>query len=364
MNVLDLFSGIGGFSLGLESTDHFRTVAFCEIEPFCQKVLRKHWPDVPIYEDIKELTRERLVSDGIIEDPQRIGCSHGGDDKNKSEVRGQREPSTRDGNGFYIQPKTVDLICGGFPCQPFSHAGKRKGTDDNRYLWPEMLRVIREVRPTWVLGENVAGIVNMALEQVCLDLEGEGYEVQPFIIPAASLNAPHKRDRVWIIGHSKDERSGETWKHSGGSSEWITRSDCHAPHSQPTELEERLNIGGEGGAYPQSSRPGEGHASDTTSIGWRTRPCGNLDDNANQPPQCYRGEGEAVGREYCSRSAWEEPWLEAATRLCTLDDGLSRGLVQPKGWRVNALKAAGNAVVPQIVAILGEAIWENQINCS
>jgi len=301
VNVLDLFSGIGGFSLGLESTGHYRTIAFCEIEPFCQRVLRKHWPDVPIYGDIRELTRERLVSDGIIEDPQRIGCSHGGDDKNKSEVRGQREPSTGNGDGICIQPyaerTSIDFICGGFPCQPFSHAGKRKGTDDNRYLWPEMLRVIREVHPSWVLGENVAGIINMALEQVCADLEGEGYEVQPFIIPACAVNAPHRRDRIWIIAHSQND-----------GSRGITREICQSDGRQ----DDGLHVG---------------------------------TVNAD----CHVPNKQII-------TGWERPWLEVATRLCRVDDGVPN--------RVDRLKSLGNAVVPQIVAILGEAIWENQINCS
>ena len=153
-----LFAGIGGFDLGLE-----RAGMECkwqvEIDPFCLKVLEKHWPGVKRYGNVKTVGKHNL------------------------------EP--------------VDLICGGFPCQPFSVAGKRGGREDNRYLWPEMLRVISEVRPTWVIGENVAGIVNMALDQVCSDLEGEGYEVQPFIIPACAVNAPHRRDRVWIVAHAQ-----------------------------------------------------------------------------------------------------------------------------------------------------------------
>ena len=161
MRVLDLFSGIGGFSLGLERAG-METVAFCEIDPFCQKVLRKHWPDVPIYNDVKELTNE--------------------------EARG-------------LKP---DVICGGFPCQPFStaSAGKRGGKTDDRALWPEMLRIIRAAKPRWVVAENVTGIISMALSEVVLDLERAGYCVWLFIIPACAVGHDHRRERVWILAHS------------------------------------------------------------------------------------------------------------------------------------------------------------------
>jgi len=162
--MLDLFSGIGGFSLAATVVwdNKLEIVSFVENDVFCQKVLNKHWPNVPIHDDIK----------------------------------------TFKGDCYF---ETIDLLTGGFPCQPFSIAGKRGGREDDRYLWPEMLRVISEVRPTWVLAENVAGIVNLALDQVCSDLEGEGYEVQSFIIPACAVNAPHRRDRVWIVGYCNQE---------------------------------------------------------------------------------------------------------------------------------------------------------------
>lgn len=155
--MLDLFSGIGGFSLAAEWAG-IETAAFCEQDLFCQQVLKKHWPSVPIVDDIFKL------------------------------------------RGDEFGP--VDIVSGGFPCQPFSLAGKRKGTDDDRHLWPEMFRIIKEARPTWVLGENVPGIINLALDGVLSDLEGIGYEVQPLIIPACAVDAPHRRDRVWIVAHS------------------------------------------------------------------------------------------------------------------------------------------------------------------
>jgi DNA (cytosine-5)-methyltransferase 1 len=163
MNVLDLFSGIGGFSLGLERAG-MRTVAFCEIDPFCRRVLAKHWPNVPCHDDIKTFRTAR---------------------------------------GF------ADVVCGGFPCQPFStaSAGKRGGVGDDRYLWPEMLRVISECKPAWVIGENVAGIETMALREVVSDLEGAGYEVAPpFEIPACAVGHDHRRARFWFLAYA-DVRS-------------------------------------------------------------------------------------------------------------------------------------------------------------
>lgn len=162
MKHLDLFSGIGGFALAARWME-WETVGFVEIDSFCQKVLSKNFPNIPIYGDIKQF-------DG-------------------TKYRG-----------------TVDIITGGFPCQPFSTAGKRKGTEDNRYLWPEMLRVIREIQPTFIVGENVRGLLNwsagLVFEQVQVDLENEGYQVTPFLLPACGLNAPHKRDRIWFIANS------------------------------------------------------------------------------------------------------------------------------------------------------------------
>ncbi len=154
---ISLFSGIGGIDLAAEWAG-FETVLFVEIDKYCQKVLRKHWPDVPIIGDIKD-------------------------------VKGTDYSAT--------------LVTGGFPCQPVSTAGQRKGEEDNRWLWPEMLRVISEVRPAWVVAENVAGLLTMGISNLLSEVESRGYGVQTYVIPACALNAPHRRDRIFIVAHTK-----------------------------------------------------------------------------------------------------------------------------------------------------------------
>ena len=157
MRHLDLFSGIGGFAIAARNVG-WETVGFCEIDPYCQKVLRKHWPDVPIHGDIKDY-------DG----------------------------------------QECDIITGGFPCQPYSHAGKQRGSEDDRALWPEYRRIILRHKPEWVVGENVVGIINMELDQITTDLADLDYSVDVFIIPACAVNANHRRDRVWIVAHANGE---------------------------------------------------------------------------------------------------------------------------------------------------------------
>lgn len=167
---LSLFSGIGGLDLAAEWAG-FKTIGQCEWGDYQTKVLEKHWPDVTRWKDIKTLTGESFYD--------RTGL------------------------------QTVDLISGGFPCQPFSVSGKHCGKEDDRYLWPEMLKIIKELRPTWIVGENVAGIVNMALDEVLSDLEDEEYSCTSFIIPACSINAPHKRNRVAIVAYNDSGRRGK-----------------------------------------------------------------------------------------------------------------------------------------------------------
>lgn len=164
---LDLFSGIGGFSFGLENTDFFKTVAFCEPDTFCKKVLNKHWQDVPIYNDVKELGYDRLRSDGLVS---------------------ERNP--------------IHILTGGYPCQPMSTAGKRKGKDDTRYLFPEYLRLIKELSPIYAIGENVGGHIGLGLNEVFEDLEYLNYRIRCFSVEASSLGAWHKRQRIWWIAEN------------------------------------------------------------------------------------------------------------------------------------------------------------------
>jgi site-specific DNA-cytosine methylase len=157
--VLDLFSGIGSFSLGLELAG-FQTAAFCEIDPFCRKILERHWPGVKIHDDVKQL----------------------------------------DGSQY---ERSIDVVCGGYPCQPFSVAGNQRAEADPRHLWPEMLRIIRGSRPRWVICENVSGHVKLGFDTVAAQLEAEGFAVWPFLIPASAVGGIHPRERLWLVCHAE-----------------------------------------------------------------------------------------------------------------------------------------------------------------
>jgi DNA (cytosine-5)-methyltransferase 1 len=165
MNHLSLFSGIAGIDLAAEKAG-FKTIAFCEKDSFCHQLLNKRFPGVPIFDDIYTLTTKSLVSRGI-------------------------------------KPDSIKLITGGYPCQPDSKQGKLLGKEDDRYLWPEMFRVVQEIRPDWILGENVANHINMGLDGVLSDLESADYETRAFVIPACAVGAHHVRERVFVVAHSQ-----------------------------------------------------------------------------------------------------------------------------------------------------------------
>ena len=287
---LSLFSGIGGLDLAAEMAG-FRTVGQCEWADYPTKVLEKHWPGVPRWRDIRTLTGESFH--------EKTGL------------------------------RTVDVIFGGFPCQPFSVAGKRRGKEDDRYLWPEMLRVISELRPTWVVGENVAGIVNMALDQVYADLENEGYTVQAFIIPACAVDAPHRRDRICIVG----------WK----------RSACNLFYSN-SESAEYKNIGKSEKGKQEQPRVGGLYTdvSDTNSNRLEKPGMQGLSEKQGVPvaDSGRRAAQPGLGGVDDGLSAWMDRGMSAPGYWMPEPDGVPR-ITQKREHRSDRLKCLGNAVVPQ-----------------
>ena len=277
-----MFAGIGGFDLGLERAG--MTPAWqVEIDDYCNRVLEKHWPDVRRYRDVKEVGKHNL------------------------------EP--------------VDLICGGFPCQPYSVAGKRKGADDDRNLWPDYLRIVRELRPTWVIGENVPGIVPMYLDQVLSDLEGEEYTCWTFNIPACALNAPHRRERTWIVGYS--EHLGRNKAQTEGIYNETIRE------REKGENFSSIKFAGTSNSWdiPKERGNGKEIVANTTV----TRLEGQVTAGIN-------------GREQ-GLSA-ERGWWTVEPNVGRVAHGVPR--------RVDRLRALGNAVVPQVAEFIGKQIMETQ----
>ena len=305
LKVLDLFSGIGGFSLGLHSTGIFDTVKFVEFDKFCQKVLQKNFPDVPIEGDIRD-------------------------------VKGQEFEA--------------DVITGGFPCQPFSVAGKQKGTNDNRYLWPEMFRLIKEVKPEFVIGENVQGIINlqdgMVLRQVQDQLESEGFEVQCFLIPASGIGAWHQRNRVWIIGHSKTNGLLKAEYKSNVSNTIGKLSDGCSGTTRDSKNEFIRLECNEGWdwqkVWSQTERCSEQDVSDST----RERLEGHSLQSNNQQAKS--------AAEYSNTNiSKQQTWWQTQSNLCGVPNGISYELDKDRASRIKAL---GNAIVPQCARIIGLAI--------
>jgi len=225
---VSLFSGIGGIDLAAEWAG-FETVLFVEKNEYCQRVLKKHWPGVPIIGDIRDVRKENVAYATSGKPWQQEGRDRGKGTSRRSEE--------------------ITLITGGFPCQPFSVAGKRRGEDDDRFLWPEMLRVIKEFKPSWVVGENVAGIINMALDDVCSDLEAEGYEVQPIVLPACGVNAPHRRYRVFIVGYSDKGWQGQPQSGINGHSKDVADATGRRLQQCESKREEKGYISEEGGNW-------------------------------------------------------------------------------------------------------------------
>lgn len=275
MRHASLFSGIGGFDLAADWMG-WTNVFQVEKDKFCQQVLAKNFPNAIRYGDITET--------------------------DFTEHRG-----------------SIDIISGGFPCQPFSVAGLRKGKNDDRALWSEMRRAIREIKPRYVVGENVTGIINMELDSVCADLENEGYTVQPFVIPASAVNACHERKRVWIIAHANSQRKSDV-AINGKSFGMVTNSD-----SQGRRFRKKCTENGNR-TICQSQEIGQIH---TTSSG------------SSQVRTSYR---EFRGNGYPS----EPP-------ICRTDDGVSRRMDRNHTAR---MKALGNAIVPQVAYNIFTAIQQ------
>jgi DNA (cytosine-5)-methyltransferase 1 len=313
MKVLDLFSGIGGFSLGLEWAG-MSTVAMCEKDPYCRKILAKHWPDLTIHEDIRNL----------------------------------------DGKEYR---NSIDLVAGGFPCQPFSVAGKRKGTDDDRHLWPEMLRVIKEAKPRWVIGENVFGFINMALDDVQADLEREHYEVRKFVLPAVAVDAKHRRDRIFLVAYSN---SPAVWnlpeRQAQGRDNLQAGRQAITPHDGPSQS--MANSYSEGLEIGQDLRENhEQELSPSERSGSERR-----EDVANS--HGTRGEAGLSGQESWQegnsgeldhqghQQSWREEVREWPAEPCVgrVADGVPN--------RVDRIKGLGNAVVPQLIQAIGELVIE------
>ena len=318
---LDLFSGIGGFSLGLEATGGFETVAFCDIEKFPRKILKQHWPHVKQYKDIKELTNERLQTDGII---------------------------------------PIDIITGGYPCQPFSVAGSQRGEKDKRHLWPEMFRLVKECRPTWVIGENVSGHIKLGLDTVLEDLESEGYSTRAFSISASSVGANHKRERVWIVGHSQ---------HNGSSSSTKSRSFKETSDNNQEGKNEAGELAGagrsNGGADVEDTRRTlrQGSLFETENENETGKENADQFERSSETSrngisytngtgsQGLRSERELRESQEERQISWER-WGEFEPDVGRVAHGV------PK--RVDRLKGLGNSLVPAIPYIIGQSILRGE----
>jgi DNA (cytosine-5)-methyltransferase 1 len=317
---LGLFEGIGGFSLAARWMG-WKTLAWCEWNDFGQKVLRHHFPDAEGFGDITK-------------------------------------------TDFRKYANTIDILTGGFPCQPYSVAGKRRGKEDERHLWPEMLRAIREIQPRYVVGENVGGLVSwnggMVFEEVQTDLENEGYEVQAFILPACAKNAPHRRDRVWVVAHS--ESNGHDAKPSKGyNTERTDNIKSGAERFSTIEgFSNERNV-----TDPKSGRQrGLRNESETTGTRESDKPsgsvCGICDDaDTNGIGLRRQSYGTGESRQF-NKTSEANDWENFPTQspICSGDDGFSDRLdgITFSKWRNESIKAYGNAIVPQVAFEIFKAI--------
>ena len=361
-----LFSGIGGFDLAAEWMG-WENIFHCEWNEFGQKVLKHYWPKAISYHDITK-------------------------------------------TDFTIHRGRIDILTGGFPCQPYSMAGKRKGKEDERHLWPKMLRAIKEIQPRWVVGENVYGLVNwsggLVFHEVQTDLEAAGYEVFPYVLPAVSVNAPHRRDRVWFVAYATGNGYKNRCKATGGEErcseqrgvqqfegmggERIIAHTYRNPTGTPGESTSIEGIGGNNNVQ-QGERGSKTELNNRPSSVSRNAPHPNgnglngsdclYEVNASEGGQYAQrnfeqnviANTESIGqsnalengelerrrfRQPNKRNAWDS--FPSVSPICTGDDGLSTRLdgITFSKWRNESIKAAGNAIVPQVCLMIFKAIQE------
>ena len=304
-----LFSGIGGFDLAAEWMG-WENVFHCEWNKFGQQVLKYYWPKAISYEDITK-------------------------------------------TDFTIHRGSIDIITGGFPCQPYSSAGKRLGKEDERHLWPEMLRAIREIQPSWVVGENVRGLTNwnggLVFDEVQAELEAQGYEVLPFLLPACAVNAPHRRDRIWFVAHSK----GNGWN----------GRECKQREGIETNKREFCEYKTKGWDEIRSEsqrHSKKGNVADTEFIRLQhgTKEGQVLSEERNTKTKRCKSSLSIKTNGYGFKPNWQN--FPTVSPICIGDDGLSNRLdsITFSKWRQESIKAGGNAIVPQVVHQIFKAIQE------
>lgn len=331
MKHIGLFEGIGGFSLAARWMG-WETIAWCEINEFCQKVLRYHFPKSKEHHDIKQ-------------------------------------------TDFSIYRGQCNILTGGFPCQPYSTAGLRKGKEDDRHLWPEMLRAIREIQPDWVVGENVRGLISwnggMVFDEVQADLENEGYEIMPFLLPASGVNAPHQRERIWFIAINTNSSAYERLYRGRCESQGVDMErDMLVPSGwiEGANIIRTSNINAANSTGIRQDRNdwerqiGEqcisrGPAFDEFNGNGRQRVITNADFQGLEVEQCQRGnheqEFQTLERNYNQWGNWP-----TQSPLCNGNDGISSRLdgITFRDWREGSIQAGGNAIVPQVAYQIYKAI--------
>ncbi len=316
---VDLCSGIGGFALGFEWAELSSPILFCDTDDWCRRVLRKHWSDVPIAEDVKELANDptRLVPD-------------------------------------------CDILTAGYPCQPFSVAGKQRGAEDDRHIWPEIRTIVEAKRPTWCVFENVYGHIKLGLDEVLSDLEAIGYATRPFVVPACAVNAPHKRNRVWIVGNTQHDGSPST------EVEGKHKEDARGASEGKKASKQSERTGGRGndsnvadtdsddGRHRSGSESQERQARVEHGRGGKRQPVGITDEDVaytnGTGSQGQRGQHRLPEDQREEQASWTR-WWEFEPSVGRVVNGLPR--------RVDRIRGLGNAIVPAIAQQIGIAIKEN-----